>query len=82
MVGSQKTLKRSPLFAAMLETLNESGSVITIPALAPIPATVTTAANSKARSDNGRAMTTATTAGGALLKKMHIAGNVIAEQQQ
>ncbi|KAJ2385683.1 DNA replication endonuclease-helicase Dna2 [Coemansia sp. RSA 2559] len=81
MVGSQKTLKRSPLFAAMLKTLNESDSVITIPALAPIPATVTTAASSKTQG-NGHAMTTVTTAGGALLKKMHIAGNVIAEQQQ
>ncbi|KAJ2554250.1 DNA replication endonuclease-helicase Dna2 [Coemansia sp. RSA 1933] len=78
MVGSQKTLKRSPLFAGMLKILNESRSVIAIPALAAIPATVTSGAN---YDNKAHSAPTVATAGAALLKQMHIAGNVIAEHQ-
>ncbi|KAJ1667443.1 DNA replication endonuclease-helicase Dna2 [Coemansia sp. RSA 1646] len=78
MVGSQKTLQRSPLFAEMLKILNASRNVITVPALAPIPATITTAPNNNAQSKK-QSMTAMV--GEALLKKMRIVGNIIAEEK-
>ncbi|KAJ2613691.1 DNA replication endonuclease-helicase Dna2 [Coemansia sp. RSA 1804] len=79
MIGSQKTLRRSPLFSGMFRMLNVRNSVITIPKLAPIPATITTSA---AGNNPQRKKHVATTMGGeVLLKKMHVVGNIVAEQQ-
>ncbi|KAJ1989417.1 DNA replication endonuclease-helicase Dna2 [Coemansia spiralis] len=86
-VGSQSTLVRSPLFAGMLKSLNDSNSVVKIPKNAPIPATITETASANAAalsagatSDAGsQGRGTTKMAGSALLKKLPITSNIIAE---
>ncbi|KAJ2777273.1 DNA replication endonuclease-helicase Dna2 [Coemansia interrupta] len=86
-VGSRKTLTRSPLLGGMISILDTSDCVIGIPANADIPAT-TSAAISSSTSASSDVSTTPSlskqgssksTAGSAMLKSRPIAANILSE---
>ncbi|KAJ1744807.1 DNA replication endonuclease-helicase Dna2 [Coemansia sp. RSA 1591] len=71
MVGSRSTLERSPLLAAMLRILDQDQCIVKIPAGTVVP-------NVGASGVRPGAQTKM--ANGAVLKKMPIVGNILAEQ--
>ncbi|KAJ2719684.1 DNA replication endonuclease-helicase Dna2 [Coemansia sp. Benny D115] len=78
MVGSRSTLQRSPLLGGLIKILAKDNCVVQIPSTALIPA-VTAASSVSGRDRTVKSTRTATTAGSALLKKMPITANIIAE---
>ncbi|KAI7826673.1 AAA domain-containing protein [Kickxella alabastrina] len=81
MVGSSSTLQRSPLLGGIIRILGCSGCVVQIPHKAPIPATTGSSISSAPASvAHPAAVNTARTAGGsALIKRLPITANIIAE---
>ncbi|KAJ1721073.1 DNA replication endonuclease-helicase Dna2 [Coemansia erecta] len=87
LVGSRKTLTRSPLLGGMISILDTSNCVISIPADASIPATtaVTISSSTSASSDVSTTSPptkqggSKSTAGSAMLKNHPISANILAE---
>ncbi|KAJ1791748.1 DNA replication endonuclease-helicase Dna2 [Coemansia sp. RSA 2167] len=70
MVGSRSTLERSPLLAAMLRILDQDQCIVNIPAGTVVP---------NVGPSGGRPGAQTKMANGAVLKKMPIVGNILAE---